>query len=123
MAPRAHRMTVEERMTRSRQLALVQQLLYRSVWSGANANGEQVFTVPSRSVSGRQHTVLLRPTGTWHCTCPAWSWGLPCGHVGAAAHHWEQIEQAMSEAGQRANERYHALVEYIEQQEGSRRQW
>jgi hypothetical protein len=113
-AARARLMTGSEKLARSIEIAERDHLMFRSRYHGANELGEAVFSVPSRAQPGRVHVVRLAAAGVWLCGCTAAEHGLPCGHVGAAARHWAQIYQAMTEAGQRANAQYVSFGEWLE---------
>lgn len=112
----ARAITPEQKMQRSREIAERDHLMYRARYLRTNEYGEAVFMVPSRTQAYRQHAVRRTPTGEWSCTCEAAQWGNPCGHVGAAAHCWQQVEQAMTAAAAEANRRYHEFAEWLETQ-------
>ena len=116
-APRARTMPPAEKLQRSLQIAEHDHLLYRARLHPTNDAGERVFSVPSRTQPGLFHVVRLTPTGAWCCGCPAGEHGLPCGHVGAAFHLWRQIEQAMSEAGMRAQRAYESFGAWLDQRQ------
>jgi hypothetical protein len=107
-------MTREEKLARALVIAERDHLTYRSRYHGVNEAGETIFSVPSRTQPNRYHAVRRSATGEWACGCAAGEHSLPCGHVGAAYHHWRQMEQAMSETGRRANEQYLEFCAWLE---------
>jgi hypothetical protein len=113
-AARARAMTRDEKLARALVIAERDHLTYRSRYHGVNERGEAVFDAPSRTQPNRSHVVRRSATGEWSCGCAAGEHGLPCGHLGAAYHHWRQIEQAMSAAGCEATRRYHEFGAWLE---------
>ena len=114
VAPRARAMTRDEWLTRAIEIADRDHLTFRAKWHQGQEQDAQVFSVPSRSQPNRYHIVRLRADGSWSCSCPANEHGLPCGHVGSAAHLWRQVAEAMTEAGLRAHQSYLDFCEWLE---------
>jgi hypothetical protein len=114
LATWARTMTRDDKTARSLEIAERDHLTYRAKYHGMSAQGEAKFSVPSRSQLHEYRIVRLSAQGGWQCGCPAATHGMPCGHIGSAAHLWQQISAAMSEAGQRAQRDYDAFADWLE---------
>ncbi len=113
----ARQWTAEAWRVRALELCEQSTLLHTPRSRGADGQGIEVYTVPTRTRQGHEHVVRYQAaTGTTQCDCVAGSYGAPCCHAGAVLAAVAQRTQACSPAAAAATRDYQTWCAWFERQ-------